>query len=162
MESPCPRCGTVKTESVLHGFIYNTCWSMGYHLRRCSYCNRKRLFKRKDPTRPHPDDLTMDQLQASFDRKIAAVSRTEGRNPKISREDVVFTPAQTPPQTNPPPDATTSGVALATDDVQDYKLCPKCGSTIYRRSRRRWYERWLSRPKMARCLKCGERFRFPR
>src|ERR1017187_6236356 len=71
MESPWPRCGTVKTESVHHGFIYATLWKMGYHLRRCSFCNRKRIFKRPDPNRPHPDNLTMEDLQRSFDRKVA-------------------------------------------------------------------------------------------
>ena len=39
--------------------------------------------------------------------------------------------------------------------------CPKCRSTIYRRSHRRWYERFLGRPKMARCLECHHRFHYP-
>ncbi len=71
MASPCPRCGTTKTESVRHGFIYNTPWNMGYHLRRCSFCNRWRLFKRLDRHRPHPDDMTVEELQENFNRKIA-------------------------------------------------------------------------------------------
>ena len=49
-----------------------TLWNMGYHLRRCSFCNRWRLFKRRDRNRPHPDDMTAEELTEDFNRKIAA------------------------------------------------------------------------------------------
>jgi hypothetical protein len=39
--------------------------------------------------------------------------------------------------------------------------CPKCTSTSYRASRRRWYERLMKRPKMARCSNCHHRFPYP-
>ena len=69
METPCPRCGTTKTESVRHGFIYNTLWKMGYHLRRCSFCNRRRFIPAGDRNRPHPNDMTAEELRkASIER----------------------------------------------------------------------------------------------
>jgi len=39
--------------------------------------------------------------------------------------------------------------------------CPYCGSTDFRRSHRRWYDRLMKRPKMARCQKCRRRFPRP-
>jgi len=39
--------------------------------------------------------------------------------------------------------------------------CPRCGSRVYRRSRRRWLERLLRRPPMARCKTCRRRFPLP-
>lgn len=39
--------------------------------------------------------------------------------------------------------------------------CPKCTSTSYRASRRRWYERLMKRPRMARCSNCLHRFPYP-
>src|ERR1017187_1818671 len=83
MASPCPRCGTTKTESVRHGFIHDTLWKMGYHLRRCSFCNRRRLFKRANPDRPHPDDMTVEELQESFHRKIAESVRKQSAASEI-------------------------------------------------------------------------------
>ena len=59
------------------------------------------------------------------------------------------------------PSRSSIGVAESTDEVDDYRLCPKCGSTLYRRSRRRWYERLMRRRRMARCLKCDHRFPYP-
>lgn len=37
--------------------------------------------------------------------------------------------------------------------------CPYCGSADTRRSRRRWYDRLMKRPRMARCRACRRRFR---
>src|SRR5438552_6757893 len=39
--------------------------------------------------------------------------------------------------------------------------CPYCGGTDIRRSRRRWYDRLMKRPKMVRCRKCLRRFPRP-
>ncbi len=161
MASPCPRCGHTKTESVRHGFIHDKLWDMGYHLRRCSFCNRWRLFKRADRTQRHPDDMTVEELQEQFNRKIAeslgkpysASEATEGNMASGFQEESRGYGTQ--------PKTPSIGVAEATDEAEDYRLCPKCGSTIYRRSRRRWYERLVKRPKMARCLKCDHRFPYP-
>jgi hypothetical protein len=161
METPCPRCGTTKTESVRHGFIYSTLWKMGYHLRRCSFCDRRRLIPRGDRNRPHPNDLTAEELTESFNRRIEAAKKrdaagrevTPGMKPSDSSEEL---------RGNEVPSHRMSiGVADATDELEDYRLCPKCGSTLYRRSRRRWWERLLKRRRMARCLKCDHRFPYP-
>lgn len=162
MENACPRCGHTKTESVRHGFVYNTLWDMGYHLRRCSFCNRKRVFKR-DRSRPHPNDLTAEELTESFNRKIA---RASGRPYATPYKGVTGTMASNNtsdgPQ-EPAAQAARSAVAVeeAASEVEDYRLCPKCGSTAYRRSRRRWYEKLIKRPRMARCLRCDHRFPYP-
>jgi len=161
MAVPCPRCGNTKTESVRHGYIYHKLWDMGYHLRRCSYCNRWRIFKRQDRSRPHPDDMTPEELAQSFHRHVAQASgdtsatlkRYGGTMPANASEEPRGSDAHSP--------TTVTKVAEPQDAVDDYRLCPKCGSTVYRRSRRRWYERLVKRPKMARCLKCDNRFPYP-
>jgi hypothetical protein len=180
METPCPRCGTLKTESVRHGFIYNTLWKMGYHLRRCSFCNRRRLIARGDRNRPHPNDLTAEELTEHFNRRIASSLKREGAGvivksvvsdsplplPRAGATPKAVAVVSSPPPkaiavgTAPSPAATAVGVAeMELKDV--YGSCPECGNTKYRRSRRRWYERWLNRPRMARCLKCSCRYPYP-
>jgi hypothetical protein len=180
MESPCPRCGTLKTESVRHGFIHDTLWNLGYHLRRCSFCDRKRLFKRMDPNRPHPDDLTVEELRESFNRKIAESRR---KDEEAARAGASASGVSSPDQAHAFESAASEssiGVAEATEvpespepaestntpewleENPDYQICPKCGGSVYRRSHRRWYERLLKRPKMARCMKCKHRFPYPR
>jgi len=161
MASPCPRCGTTKTESVRHGFIHDTLWNMGYHLRRCSFCNRRRLFKRADPSRPHPDDMTVEELQERFNRKIAESLRKTSELSETTGGNMASHSSEEPPGPGAQPSTPPLGVAEETDELEDYHLCPKCGSTIYRRSRRRWYERLAKRPRMARCLKCDHRFPYP-
>ena len=161
MGSECPRCGATKTESVYHGFIYNLCWKTGYHLRRCSACNRKRLFKR-DRSRPHPDDVTFAELQESFQRKIAAAS---GKTPQPSLRFGGIASGQNPqapagPGTEPQPSSV--GVVIDVGPAEEYHLCPRCGGGVYRRSHRRWYEKLIKRPRMARCMKCQYRFPYPR
>ncbi|MGO8815194.1 MAG: hypothetical protein ACLQVG_11130 [Terriglobia bacterium] len=159
MADPCPRCGTTKTESVRHGFLYTRLWNMGYHLRRCSFCNRKRIFKRHDRNRPHPDDLTAEELTEHFNRKIA---EAKGQTyVAVKRENVANSSEEsqllgTQPQRMP------VSVAEATEEIDDYRLCPNCGSSNYRRSHRRWYEKLLKSPRMARCIKCDTRFPYPR
>lgn len=159
MESPCPRCGTYKTESVRHGFIYDTLWNMGYHLRCCSFCNRWRVFKRMDRSRPHPDDMTAEQLRADFNRKLAESMRGESGEPGETSIGVEI--SQEPSRFEPVPGESSIGVAEAPEEIDEYCLCPKCGSSVYRRSRRRWFERLLKRPKMARCMRCSYRFPYP-
>lgn len=159
MESPCPRCGTLKTESVRHGFIHDTLWNMGYHLRCCSFCNRWRVFKRMDRTRPHPDDMTVEELRESFSRKVAATLRRDSAERSEDRMD--FKSSEESSEFEPVPGESAIGVAEAPEEIAEYRLCPKCGGTVYRRSRRRWYERLLKRPRMARCMKCSHRFPYP-
>jgi len=160
METPCPRCGTTKTESVRHGIIYSAVWKMGYHLRRCSFCNRRRLIPRGDRNRPHPNDLTAEELTESFNRRIAAAKRRDAALAKAA--GAASNSSEESPQNDASLRTISIGVADATDEVEDYRLCPKCGSTLYRRSRRRWWERLIKRPRMARCMKCDHRFPYPR
>jgi predicted RNA-binding Zn-ribbon protein involved in translation (DUF1610 family) len=159
MASPCPRCGKTKTESVRHGYVHNTLWNWGYHLRRCSFCNRWRLFRRTDPNERHPDDMTREELQEHFNRKIAESLEGVSAAPEIGEEFMANEPSEQSGKIRSL--ASSSSVGLAEEEVQDHRLCPNCGSTIYRRSHRRWYERILSRPKMARCMKCDRRFPYP-
>ena len=159
METPCPRCGTLKTESVKHGFIYNTLWKMGYHLRRCSFCNRRRLLRRGDRNRPHPNDLTAEQLTAHFNRRIASTLKREGASVKVVPTSVPSTQADSQKSSGL---SNTGAVGVAEIPIaEDVGLCPDCGCTKFRRSRRRWYERWMHGPKMARCLKCSCRYPYP-
>lgn len=158
METPCPRCGTLKTESVRHGWVYRICWKMGYHLRRCSFCNRKRLIRRGDRSRPHPNDLTMEQLQESFNRQLAA-AKAAGERKAYAASDDSSSPA---PSSSPAIQTqAATGVEEPVAGIEDYRLCPRCGNPRFRRSRRRWYERLMNRPRMARCRRCGHRFPYP-
>jgi len=164
METPCPRCGTLKTESVRHGILYNTLWKVGFHLRRCSFCNRKRLVRRADKNRPHPNDLTAEQLTAHFNRRIASTLKREGSAVRVIATSMSSTPQaeSSAPQHTATATATTTAVGVAEIPIADeVGLCPECGCTKFRRSRRRWYERWMNGPKMARCLKCSCRYPYP-
>lgn len=177
METPCPRCGTLKTESVKHGLVYNVLWKLGYHLRRCSFCNRRRLMKRSDKNRPPPNDLTAEQLTEHFNRRIASALKRDGAAAVVLKgmapDSVVPTPPPRPPQAmapqpvtlqplTPQPVTPTTSVAVAEIEFpEDVGSCPDCGHTKFRRSRRRWYERWMKGPKMARCLKCSCRYPYP-
>jgi hypothetical protein len=162
MATPCPRCGATKTESARHGIVYRTLWRMGYHLRRCSFCNRPRLFKRADPGRPHPDDMTHEQLRDYYDKKVAEAGGTTRWTAQSSspREAPVDSSIKAVPVVAKA--STSVGVAQAAEEVEEeYPCCPKCGSESFRRSRRKFYERWLHRPRMARCRTCGHRFPYP-
>jgi len=161
METPCPRCGTIKTESVPHGFIHRKLWDWGYHLRRCSFCNRWRVFKR-DRSRRHPDDMSVEELQEQFNRKIAESMDKERTASETPEGNMASNSPDESSGLGAQPSNSSIGVAEVPEELDDYGVCPKCMSTLYRRSRRRWYERWLlKRPKMARCLKCNHRFPYP-
>ena len=161
MGSPCPRCGATKTESVRHGFIYDTAWKMGYHMRRCSDCNRWRFLRRGSRDHPHPNDLTLEQLQESFNRKIAAAGGIPPMPLGRQGENVPSNPSEQSRVQSDRPGTSSVGVVVAAADFEDHRKCPRCGSTAYRRSRRRWFERLLRRPRMARCLRCRHRFPYP-
>src|SRR5208283_2289178 len=127
METPCPRCGTLKTESVRHGFIYNMLWKMGYHLRRCSFCNRRRLLPRGDRNRPHPNDLTAEQLTEHFNRRIAAAIKRDAADSGVIIRSMSLDSAQP----SSPSAAGASGTAVGVAEVEvkdDYGMCPKCGN----------------------------------
>jgi len=161
MASPCPRCGHTKTESVRHGIIHNTLWDWGYHLRRCSFCDRWRLFKRTNLNERHPDEMTREELQEHFNRKVAESLRQSSANETMPEGSMATDSVEPSAEVRSQAGSSSVGLAEETDEVDDYRLCPKCGSTIFRRSHRRWYEKLFKRPKMARCLKCDHRFPYP-
>jgi hypothetical protein len=161
MVSACPRCGARKTESVRHGLIYKTLWKMGYNLRRCSYCNRRRLFKRGHRHGPHPHDMTREQLEDYYSRKIAEASGSVSAHAETPRPETAPESAEGSVGRETLETATSVHVTEAHQEGGDYHCCPKCGSTFYRRSRRRFFERLLKRPRMARCLRCHHRFPYP-
>jgi len=120
MATPCPHCGTTKTESVWHGFIYNACWRMGYHLRRCSYCNRWRIFKRLDRGRPHPNDMGPEDLARSFQRHVlqasgqtAAIAARYGTGAAGMLDEVLV------PQDASAPVVAQDGASVATGALED-------------------------------------------
>jgi hypothetical protein len=162
MATPCPRCGTTKTESVRHGFIYHRLWGMGYHLRRCSFCNRTRLLKRGERSSCRPDNMTAEELTQEFNRKIEEAKAKAQFASHRTGDKMGSKASGGPPGVTNQPSESTVGPADSAAETRETGLCPKCGSTVFRRSRRRWYEKIMKRPRMARCLKCGRRFPYPR
>jgi len=164
MATPCPRCGATKAESVRHGVLYNLAWKLGYHMRRCSSCNRRRLYKRTDRDRPNPDDLSYGELEAHFNRKIADAggeppSEGDTSGPGTSAQ---LTEAPDDYETFDDADPALAAVAIEkAEEANDNRCCPRCTSTVYRRSHRTFFERLLNRPRMVRCLRCSHRFPFP-
>jgi len=158
----CPRCGESKTESVRHGVIYNTLWRMGYHLRRCSRCNRLRLFKRTSRTRQHPYEMTREELQVEFNRKIAKASRRTFAAPETPVTQVSPIPEQAESEAKYQTKGTSAVFEEAPTGAASGRYCPYCGSWVFRRSKRRFLERLFGRPRMARCMDCYRRFPYPR
>ena len=74
-------------------------------------------------------------------RRLRLVRRNTEAEPEMIRPPVSQMPA-------PAPAKNTVG-------------CPYCSSTDFRRSRRRWYDRLIRRPAMARCRNCRRRFPRP-
>ena len=159
MPNPCPRCGETKTEGVPHGMIYNFLWRRGYSLRRCSFCKRRRLLKR--PNQPHPESMTLEELQERFDREIA---KSLGRIPQ-EVEISESKPARDSQAGSKGPEtksvSTTGDLTKAFPKTDISNCCPKCTSPHYRATHRRWYERLMKRPKIARCTDCRHRFPYP-
>jgi len=161
MASPCPHCGATKTESVRHGLIYGVFWKMGYHLRRCSFCNRRRLFKRAGEGRPHPNDMTREELQEQYDRKIAEAGGGMPTDPVSADPETASQPAEEAVAPAPAQNVISVSVEEPTEEVDEYDCCPRCGSALFRRSRRTFFERLLKRRRMARCIRCDHRFPYP-
>jgi predicted RNA-binding Zn-ribbon protein involved in translation (DUF1610 family) len=105
--------------------------------------------------------MTVEELRESFERQIAKSLEKEHTDLKATGGKMASDSPEKARELGAQPIGSSIGVAVAPAEVEDYRLCPKCGSTLYRRSRRRWYERLVRRPKMARCLKCDHRFHYP-
>jgi predicted RNA-binding Zn-ribbon protein involved in translation (DUF1610 family) len=160
MATPCPRCGATKTESVHHGFVYDTVRLFGYHLRRCSSCNRRRLFKHGRTHRRGREDMTVDELRERFN-EVAAASQKPSPVPVTPAGEIA--PGSSPnPRVLEGQFTQSSARGLIVQDAEEeYHICPRCGSSDYHRSRRRWYERLTRARRMARCMKCNFRFPYP-
>jgi hypothetical protein len=105
--------------------------------------------------------MTVEELQERFQRKIAEASRSTHEASEIPGKNMNSGSTQESRGLETQPSQSSIGVAEAADEVDEYRLCPKCRGAVYRRSRRRWYERLMKRPKMVRCMKCDYRFPYP-
>ena len=155
----CPRCGTETTDPVTHGFAYNLCRKFGYHLRRCANCHRRRLLKHRTnhhhSNEPEMEELSQDysrQLERASPRPLATNEISDG-NPASDMNNKSGLPSAVP---SLPPE----GNVESPKRVGNYYMCPTCGSTDCHRSRRRWWERLIKRPPMARCHRCNHRFPY--
>jgi hypothetical protein len=105
--------------------------------------------------------MTVEELQERFQRKIAEASRGRSTTSEAPGGNMESGSSEESRGLEDQPSQTSIGVAEATDEEEEYRLCPKCRGAVYRRSRRRWWERMMKRPKMARCMKCDHRFPYP-
>lgn len=160
MVTPCPSCGSSETQPAQHGIIHFTLWKLGCHLRRCADCDRLRVLKRMDRSHLYRED--MEQLRQSFHRNLQVrasdklpASEARGLHRDVRRVQAVGEFEMIPPYSS-------IGLAEAPEgETRANHVCPRCGCADFVPSRRRWYERCLIRPKMARCIDCTYRFPAP-
>jgi hypothetical protein len=140
MTSPCPKCGETKTDPVRHGLMYKLVWAFGYRLHECARCRALRFIPRHDGKSPHSSQLGKGPASAPpFAEKRGALrTAEESPEPKVIKQ-----------------------VTAADSSGRGLRRCPVCGSTAYHRIHRTTLERILSRPKVARCERCGMRFPYP-
>jgi len=140
MTLPCPRCGDAKTDPVRHGLVYKLVWVLGYRLQECARCHRPRFIPRHDGKSPYSSQLGKEPVSAPpFAEERGALRKAEENLvPKVTKQ-----------------------VTAADSSERGLRCCPVCGSTKYHRTHRTTLERILSRPRMARCEKCGVRFPYP-
>lgn len=162
MASACPRCGATKTESVRHGFVYDTLGRLGYRLRRCSSCNRWRVFRRRGSLDRRPDELTVEELRERFNQEVAKTLKKPPTVADAPDKNMAIDPPEKPSVAVAPPVKRSHREAESAGEPDDYRMCPRCGSANYHHSRRRWYEKLVRRRRMARCMKCNHRFPYPR
>jgi len=160
MSEPCRRCGATKTDAIFDGrsLRYKLARVFGYELRQCARCRCLRLLNRHAAGRRHSARSGADASTAS-DHSVQALqgnahTATGGAGSKMGAELIRPVFVNTPGHE-------TESTSLGTGEPDDRGNCPRCGSRAYRRSRRRWFERLLRRPPMARCRSCRFRFRLP-
>ncbi len=146
MPAPCRKCGATKTEPVSEviSLRYELARLFGYELRQCARCRCLRLLKRRAAPRQHRPPLN-----------DAPVTGTAGGTEEGATRDT-FNPVLD----NAAGGETSQGEPNP-DEPHGVASCPRCGSRRYRRSRRRWLERVMRRPAMARCKACHFRFPLP-
>jgi len=140
MTSPCPRCGDAKIDPVRHGLMYKLVWAFGYRLHECARCRAPRLIPRHNGKPPYSSQLGKGPVSAPPFAEERGALRTAEENlePKVTKQ-----------------------VTAADSSERGLRRCPACGSTAYHRTHRTTLERILSRPRMARCERCGVRFPYP-
>jgi hypothetical protein len=105
--------------------------------------------------------MTAEELREQFHRKIAASQGRRYEPSETMGKNMVSNSLEESHENDVQAGTSAVGVAEAEDEVEEYGCCPRCGSGLYHRSHRRWYERLVGRPRMARCEKCHNRFPYP-
>ena len=153
MTTPCPRCGTRRTDSTYHGFWYLVVRRFGYHLRRCSRCRLPRFIRHREHS--DPGEGSTQGLISQAQPLTAPPGPEPISEPDAAGDEspIVLKPVKTPP-------------VMPREEIEkpadNPRTCPRCGSTYVRRSHRTFFERLIRRPKMARCKVCDHRFPLPR
>jgi len=134
----CPACGSTKHHRTQRTKLERMLQRppMG----RCERCGKR------FPYIMHHDE-SPDSVESGEAVASTSHNREKGLGPRTTEE-------------SDQPSVGTQGTA-AESSSRELSRCPYCGSTAYRRSRRRTLEHLLSRPKMARCTHCKKRFPFP-
>jgi uncharacterized protein with PIN domain len=120
--------------------MYKLVWAFGYRLHECARCRAPRFIPRHDGKSPYSSQLGKGPVSAPPFAEERGALRTaeESPEPKVTKQ-----------------------VTAADSSGRGLRRCPVCGSTEYHRIHRTTLERILSRPKVARCEKCGLRFPYP-
>jgi uncharacterized protein with PIN domain len=120
--------------------MYKLVRAFGYRLHECARCRAPRFIPRHNGEFPH-----------SSQRGKAPVSV-----PPLAEESGALRTAEESPEPKG-----SKQVTAADSSDRGLRCCPACGSAEYHRIHRTTLERILSRPKVARCEKCGLRFPYP-
>ena len=139
-EPRCPACGSTKYHRTRRTRLER--FLMRPPMSRCEKCGLRFPYSR------HPDGSSHASVESDEDEVPMLRPSGERRSPGMAEES---TKAEV---TKPVKDADSSNGELPS--------CPSCGSTRYHRTHRSRFERFLSRPPMARCDKCNSRFPYPR
>ena len=120
--------------------MYKLVWAFGYRLHECARCRAPRFIPRHNGKPPYSSQLGKGPVSAPPFAEERGALRTAEENlePKVTKQ-----------------------VTAADSSERGLRRCPACGSTAYHRTHRTTLERILSRPKVARCEKCGLRFPYP-
>jgi uncharacterized protein with PIN domain len=120
--------------------MYKLAWVFGYRLHECARCRAPRFIPRHDGKFPHSSQWGKGPVSV----------------PPFAEERGALETAEESPESKG-----TKQVTATDSSGRGLRWCPACGSTAYHRIHRTTLERILSRPKVARCEKCGFRFPYP-
>jgi predicted nucleic acid-binding Zn-ribbon protein len=139
MSSPCPKCGEARSDPVRRGTLYTLASVFGYRLQRCLRCRALRLLPRHHRKSPDASQWRKEQATAHGLAGVTGTLETAEQRPAANE----------------------GRLSTADSSNRGSQGCPACGSTEYHRTHRTSLERLQSRPRMARCEKCGVRFPHP-